>query len=474
VVEGEEAFLNNGSIVGIGDPNALIVNGTISVGVVAVHGSRGYMATVHYCSLSGECAGIIHAVDLANRQVPPIVGEMALPTPATCMRVSNDLAYVGVEDGGLVIIDVSSPSTPLLVSTLDTPIAIWGISVSEPYVLAAAGNAGVHVIDVTDTANPALIATVPIPGFVHDVAVSGSYAFVISSDLYVIDMGNPSAPTIVASLDIPGGGTVMIDNARAYVACGGCPGWNHGIQIIDVANPEEPVLMGHANFGANCIVAEGDVAVASFPTNGPRFYPEVRFYDVSDPAQPVSRGGFASLGEPDWLVLRSNVAYIATYGGLFIVDVSQQEPRFLGSIAVPFDGNPWELASVDLDGDYAFIAHGRTFSVLPAQCSETAGIGSSISAPVLGLVMSVRPNPASERIGIFVDATMSDIVTVEVFDLSGRLVRRLYSGRAPAGAIRLEWDRKNDREHRVASGTYFVRAKSLGAAATSKAIVLGR
>jgi flagellar hook assembly protein FlgD len=54
---------------------------------------------------------------------------------------------------------------------------------------------------------------------------------------------------------------------------------------------------------------------------------------------------------------------------------------------------------------------------------------------------------------------------VEVLDLSGRRVRTLHSGAAPAGPMALAWDGTGERGRAAPSGLYFIRAISGGASA---------
>jgi flagellar hook capping protein FlgD len=61
---------------------------------------------------------------------------------------------------------------------------------------------------------------------------------------------------------------------------------------------------------------------------------------------------------------------------------------------------------------------------------------------------------------------------VGLFDLSGRLVRRLVRGSFPAGVHRASWNGRNDRGDQVASGMYFLRARSLGHDERLKVVVM--
>jgi len=71
-----------------------------------------------------------------------------------------------------------------------------------------------------------------------------------------------------------------------------------------------------------------------------------------------------------------------------------------------------------------------------------------------------RPNPARGPVMIELELPHAGAVGVELFDLSGRRVRTLHRGPAPAGVLSLEWDGLDDGGHAVAEGIYYARATS--------------
>ena len=46
-------------------------------------------------------------------------------------------------------------------------------------------------------------------------------------------------------------------------------------------------------------------------------------------------------------------------------------------------------------------------------------------------------------------------MSLRIHDVTGQLVRQLVAGEQPAGRHQVEWDGRNDRGKRVASGVYF-------------------
>lgn len=83
--------------------------------------------------------------------------------------------------------------------------------------------------------------------------------------------------------------------------------------------------------------------------------------------------------------------------------------------------------------------------VLPA-------VETSASAPALHYS---RPNPFTSVTLIPVDVQEAGHVTVDVYDLRGRVVRKLKDEKLGAGSYVFEWDGRNDEGHPVSSGVYF-------------------
>jgi hypothetical protein len=73
------------------------------------------------------------------------------------------------------------------------------------------------------------------------------------------------------------------------------------------------------------------------------------------------------------------------------------------------------------------------------------------------------PNPAQTQahVALRIPEALQDqpINEIAVYDVAGRRVRTLNSGKYVAGEILRTWDLTNDQRGQVASGLYFVRAK---------------
>ena len=75
-----------------------------------------------------------------------------------------------------------------------------------------------------------------------------------------------------------------------------------------------------------------------------------------------------------------------------------------------------------------------------------------------GLRLRAWPNPASERVNFAFGAPAGAPVTLEVYDVTGRLVRG-WRGTG-SGTQTIGWDLRDTRGHRISSGIYLVRLRA--------------
>jgi predicted outer membrane repeat protein len=106
------------------------------------------------------------------------------------------------------------------------------------------------------------------------------------------------------------------------------------------------------------------------------------------------------------------------------------------------------------------------------------GVGCPASGvPEDGALATVRqaaPNPFARSTSLSYELPADEIVTVRVFDVTGRLVRTLLDGeKQPAGRRALVWNGLDDHGRSVAAGVYFLRV-SIGADSFERRAVLVR
>jgi hypothetical protein len=138
--------------------------------------------------------------------------------------------------------------------------------------------------------------------------------------------------------------------------------------------------------------------------------------------------------------------------------------------------NPHEIIlSADLDGDGTLedlTAMGIQSDVENAT-SGLPDVPPAVEIAPAASMLSAMPNPFREATGIrlALDGAQAN-VRVEVFDVSGRLVRAIFAGPLTAGSHSFSWDGRDGEGRSSGSGLYFLRAQTLKGTLETKLIRL--
>ena len=84
----------------------------------------------------------------------------------------------------------------------------------------------------------------------------------------------------------------------------------------------------------------------------------------------------------------------------------------------------------------------------------------------------VSPNPFRESAAISFSAPVSSRVSIDVYDVHGRLVQTVHSGQVDAGTHQVSWDGCDSSGSKVARGVYFCRMSAGEFSATEKMVLL--
>lgn len=90
------------------------------------------------------------------------------------------------------------------------------------------------------------------------------------------------------------------------------------------------------------------------------------------------------------------------------------------------------------------------------------------SAPRRLFTISAHPNPFNPNTTIRIDGVAGQRVSVDIYDVSGRRVRRVWDAPTQADPHVVVWDGRDDAGQPVASGTYFLRASTIAGSRTLK------
>ena len=122
----------------------------------------------------------------------------------------DDLAYLGSLNSGVAIIDVSDPFSPWTIAEYgaDLEVSFYDVRTAGNVGFFSTRQSGTHVVELSTPSDPVWISTVgtDTQGFdlVTNAMVYGEYLFQVSEDsseIAVIDVSIPAAPTFVTRID---------------------------------------------------------------------------------------------------------------------------------------------------------------------------------------------------------------------------------------------------------------------------------
>ncbi len=241
------------------------------------------------------------------------------------------------------------------------------------YVGVWGGNA-LNIIDLQNPSAPTIVGTLVDDATTAlasptDVVVHGNLAYLTSSSegFEIVDVSDPSQPVHLSSLsDTPttalgGASALKVVGSYAYVTSNG----ESGLQIIDVSNPRHPKPLG-AIFDDGTTALSGainlDVCGSYAYVTGP--FEGVEILDISDPRNPVHVGalfddGTTNLDRCREIVVSGPFAYVSstTEDALTVLDVS--DPTAPMQVGTLIDDGTRLLDSprgITLVGNLVFVA----------------------------------------------------------------------------------------------------------------------
>jgi len=324
---------------------------------VAVLGDRALLAS----------NDVFRVVSFADPDLP--VEEFTFPTKGISAEAVaiGSVAVVTDPEQGLWVYDLQRPGgiTPLtLGQTIGRPFRMTS---REQLVFTQEGSSppleGIHVYDLSDPSEPAWLGQFETDRGPVTVA-AGHHEHVYAtdaSDLYVLDVSQPNAPTEVGRVGTwEGGVSIIVTLGHAFV------GTAVGIEVIDVRAPSHPTSV--QQIPLNGISWDADVA-------GNRLFVATSFdltiLDIAVPSASSVLGSVQIPFEALAVVVDPPFAYVAsTSAGVQIVDVSDpRQPEIVGSWTTQED--VWDLA---LFGHRLLVPSRAGLEVL-RRCGEIFGDG---------------------------------------------------------------------------------------------------
>jgi hypothetical protein len=278
------------------------------------------------------------------------------------------------------------------------------------------------VYDISNRAAPVLAASRVLPIRAKAFDIEGNLACIATDPggLVQYDITNPAAPVHVSTY-MAGESLVDVDIVRstAYVA-----DVLKGFRVVDMSNPALPETLSTTPLEGETygVTVSGPYAIVVGSAE-----PQLRVFDVSDPASPV---------------------VVADYPG-----ADTRKVRLQGSSMGMVSGKAGSLLFLDA----GFLA---------------PGTGGEVPTLPDARLAQNYPNPFNPNTTIEFFLSRSGSVELAVFDALGRRVATLVERHVPEGAGIATWDGLDSDGRRVASGVYFYRLVTSDVTKTRKMVLL--
>jgi len=121
------------------------------------------------------------------------------------------------------------------------------------------------------------------------------------------------------------------------------------------------------------------------------------------------------------------------------------------------------VTNVDIRSATFFNAGLFVTPVATANARVGVGVTLAVGEPrpvAAGLRLRAEPNPSRAPVRFAIESDAAGEQTLEIYDVSGRLIRRLDSGWRGSGAWQSSWDGTDDSGRRVPAGVYLATLRS--------------
>jgi hypothetical protein len=233
----------------------------------------------------------IRTLDIAEPSAPSELAILPLGPDWTVLDVAVSGSLAVAVGWGFAVIDISDPSAPVVVGETP-PWQVMGdaVEVVDNLAYVADQTDGLRIVDISDPGLPTELGSVTWSGdYWHYLDVSGSLVALSGEDrIEIIDVGNPVAPTAVASVDAAAGFLyrgVALSGTWLFVARG------PSIHVFDLGTPSQPVETGvfSADAFVHSLGVRGSVLYAGTDWNLDGLA-TVKAWNIGQPSSPVPMG----------------------------------------------------------------------------------------------------------------------------------------------------------------------------------------
>ena len=337
--------------------------------------------------------GFSYPIKAVSVNTLTLTGQYTGWTTGTLRDISVYGSKAYASDGiGLQVVNFNVPASPSSGGFWNTPGTPFGVVSNGSFAFVAAGSLGFQTVDLSAPVTAPTFYSQYAATNLSSVTLRGDYVYAAiggaSPRLQVIAISTLSSPVTRGSQALVMPVHAALAGDYAVVANNRNPP-NPGIQIVNISDPDAPLLVGSApgiSGYPTRVVVKGDYAYMTGSTG-------LQVFDISDPANPIGVGFFDSdaASTMNDVTIRGSLLYFVQ-GGLFaqnnfnILDISNPTTPVRVAKVTGWGGND-TLIGVSVKGDYAFITDSNSapglyaVNVNPSSGAYLTRYGPCSSAP---------------------------------------------------------------------------------------------
>lgn len=246
-----------------------------------------------------------------------------------------------------------------------------GVALSGSLAYLAAN--GLKIVNVSNPSSPTLTGSLtfsssPFEPHPYSIVVSGNRAYIgdYNYGFRIVDISNPASPTLVSQLSIDpyNSGKLAVFGNYAYLTTA------FGLRIIDISNETSPALAAlyvntiNTTGNVSDVAISGIYAYIAVPIDAYSIASGLEIVDISSPATPVHVVNYlapSTMGIVQKVLIQNNYVYLVGEFGFQIINISTpSSPVLVGSY---ISSDNLNLQSIALSGNFAYIAGGKGLRV---------------------------------------------------------------------------------------------------------------
>ncbi len=266
-----------------------------------------------------------------------------------------DIDYDG--DGYLYVMQQTDIPGVIKLDDIDLPGSAEYASVKGDYAVIGDGAPGVSICDISTIGAPVYDSTLAIHGSAHEISIQGNIACVLPLDsgLHVLDVTDPSVPSITSRLQVANGPNAIITLSENKLLIAERAGTHYALEVIDITNPLSAFVTTEYDVAEppEFYYLDGNMLIVSQEESA-------LLFDVSDDTSLVLLGTIPFGATVATVGLHNDFAYVAKLPtGVKIYDVGTPSiPLYASSISTDF-----VVMDFTFYGEYMYVATGVGISI---------------------------------------------------------------------------------------------------------------